>query len=153
MVRLFFQKSYKTLSIFLILLFGLIFSLSFFLKSSSLQQIQLGLTSFSKSVKTETNIPFAVNELLKNSEVYIEVGQNICYWIRPSFNETGDYLDIQEYDTKYGECVGSVKSKTSIPIDEKIVMYSPGCVCNGKYLLERLPRTEIKPEGLKISKV
>lgn len=147
------QKSYKKLTIFLIVLFGLIFSLSFFLKSSPLQNIRLGITTFNKPVKAETNVPFAVNELMKSKEVYVEVENDTCYWIKPTFNETGSYLDILKYDTKFGECVGTIRDEASIPLDEKFVMYSPGCLCNGRFRLNLILATDQRPTGLTISKV
>jgi len=138
----------KKIMIIFIVLIGLAFSLTLFLNSSTLnQRIRLGLTPSFQPIASETDLVSAVERLIKGqNEVTVEITEeDVCYWIRPTFNETGYYLEILEYDTEFGECVGVIRSKNLIPLSEKMVMHSPGCVCNGQYILERRPR------GLKIT--
>jgi hypothetical protein len=140
------QKSNKKLVIFLIVLFGLIFSL-YFLLSTNTQFLRL--TGRFSSVEPEKDIYTAINSLIdgKNS-VSIELEKNdTCYWIIPGRDENSYFIEVREYGKEFSECIGSPKNTNYIKTDQNVKMYSNGCLCQGNYVLELIN------DGLKISKV
>jgi hypothetical protein len=141
---------YRKPVIIFIALICLILSLTvFFTYSNTNQKILLGLTSPFKSTETETDLVHAVEDLFKgNDKITLDIKKDdTCYWIVPGRDENGHFIEIREYGKEFGECVGVPRNTNYIRLDQKVNMYSQGCVCKGSYVLERVP------DGLKISKI
>ncbi|MCX6822209.1 MAG: hypothetical protein NTW30_05535 [Candidatus Aenigmarchaeota archaeon] len=139
--------SYKKYAIFLIVLIGLVLFLSFLLTSmTSIHDVSLSISGRA-SVVTEKDVPSAVNRFLKEKKVLFDVkNNNTCYWIIPGRDESGHFIEIQEFGREFGDCIGVPRNSTQIRVDKKFDMYSQGCVCKGSYTLEQMP------SGLKVSK-
>jgi hypothetical protein len=137
------MKKWIFLIIFLLVL---IFSLYYLLSSNLLL---LRFTGLFTSVKSEKDIYVALNSLIAGkSSVLIDLeNENTCYWIIPGRGENDYFIEIREYGKEFGECVGYPRSSNYIKTNQKINMFSHGCLCQGKYVLELIN------DGLKISKV
>ena len=141
--------SSKKYAIFLIVL---ILFLSLLLTSTSIiQDVSFSISGRASAVR-EKDVPTAVNRLIKEKKVLVDLkNNNTCYWIQPSYDKTNSYLSITKYDKKFGRCVGVVKDRINIPIEGDFKMFSSGCICDGEgYVLELKKVGNI--EGLKISK-
>lgn len=144
--------SYKKFVIISIVLICLILSLTLFFTSSiPNRKMLLGLMNLFKSTETKTDLVFAIEKLIDGQDgILIEItDNNICYWIRPTMNETKYLLEINEYESTNDMrgCVGFLKSTKYIVLDHPVNLRGTDCVCGGmKYLLEW------KAGGLKITR-
>jgi hypothetical protein len=142
---------YKKHLIILVILMGLIFSLSFYFKLFSIQKIRFSITGlFSQSI-TETDISSALKKLIGGEkQVILKIaGENKCYWITTTRKGKNYVLELSEYISKTGQCIGLPSSESEIPLNSGIdIIGDTDCVCSGReYLLEW------KEIGLKITRM
>ena len=128
----------------------IVFFLTFLLYSNLNRIIPLSITGLFKSIETETDVVTAIKKLINGqNEIIVEImGNNVCYWVKPSYDGTKFNLQVNEYETPVGNCIGIIKDVNYIELDEGMnVLGDTDCLCSGgKYLLEW------KVNGLKISK-
>ena len=125
----------------LIILLGLIFSISYLFTSlTPLEKIRLGIVKLPGSIKTETNVELAIQGLVsgKDRTLISPVEGDICYWIKPTHNGTHYLLQINEYKSTLERCIGFPLGKEEIILDHGInILGGNSCVCGGEtYLLE-----------------
>lgn len=144
--------SYRRYVIFLVILFSVIFSLSFLFTSlTPSKNILLALTKPIKTGQTETDVTLAIKRLIDGQdEIFVKTtDSNICYWIKPTMDETNYLLEISEYENTEDMkgCIGILKSTEYIVLDHPINLRGIDCICGGnRYLLE------LKANGLKITR-
>lgn len=142
---------YKKYLIIIVVLIGLIFSLSFYFKLFSIQKIRFSITGlFSESI-TETDISSALKKLIDGEkQVILKIDdENKCYWISTTRKGRNYVLELNEYTSKTGQCTGLPSSESEISLNSGIdIIGDTDCVCSGReYLLEW------KQLGLKITRL
>ncbi len=144
----------KKFAIFLVVLLGLIFSISFFLTSSPIQHVPLSIFNILRRIRgekpltIETDVISALNKLKDSNSILIEVTENeTCYWIKPTRNKTHYLLEINKYKSTMGRCLGFLRGKSYVIVDKGINMIGGNsCICTDEtYLLEW------KKDGIKIT--
>ena len=137
----------KKFVIISVVVIGIILSLSFIVTAFT-GYFSQSTVDYS-TLERRTDVKSTLNTLTEGKEkVLLEFKDNdACYWIRSRRDENGYLIEILEYGKEFGECLGVPRDSSTIRIDQKVSMYSPGCVCGGNYVLE------LKSGGLGISEV
>ena len=60
-----------------------------------------------------------------------------CYWIRPTYNESGHFVEVIEYDAE-SQCLGVVTNKTVLRLESALNIGTRDCVCgDSSYTMEK----------------
>jgi len=124
----------KKYLIILIILFGIVLSLSFlFTQETFIQIIKLGITGPSP-IKIETDVVTATESSVQDKEkVLFDLSkENTCYWLRSTKNATNYLLEINEYEyfPDMKGCFGVPKDVIYIVVDHPLNLKGISCLCN-----------------------
>lgn len=140
---------YMKKSLVLIGLIGIIILTSHLLTSSNpLKKIRSGVVRIPSSTEMKTDVELAILDLIKRGEgrALVKLSEKErCYWIRPTHNGTHYLLQILEYRSVIGSCMGIVRNEREIVLDRGVnILGGSGCVCGGKMYLFEMGRSGLR---------
>lgn len=124
---------FKRFSILLILLIIFAFISSFFLGTSTpSKKVQLSLIP--SNIPTENDIISALRRVIEGKEeIRVKLlGNDTCFWIKPTHNGTHYLFQISEYKAPGNNCLGFAEKTEYLLRKRGFVVFGDTCVCGGK---------------------
>lgn len=147
---------YKKFIIFAFFLIFVIVVLSFLLTDVSIltkEGIPLSISRLIRrrvSIPEKTDVRSAVEQSIisKDKILLAPKDKDICYWIKPTHNGTHYLLQMIEYKSTLGKCLGSKLSEKVIVLNRGInILGGKSCVCGNE-----IYELELEADGLRITK-